>query len=274
MKQEGAIRTQYVPTAHTETLSQTGLRFLPEALLVGVGYLIYSQVRGLAADRTGDALDTALWIVDLERNLGLFEELALQQLVLGTDWLIEPFNLVYFYGMFPLIVPTALWLFWRHPPTYTLLRNAFLISGAIAVCFYLLTPTMPPRLLPGFGFVDTALGHPLVPNYSSIPGVNHYAALPSMHVGWNFLVTVGLAGTLGRKWLRVTVLAIPLTMFLATVVTGNHYFFDGVAGLLVASTGIGFALLLERKFSSAPGRSLPQLRANSQTPFGPSPEQG
>lgn len=246
------------PQAQSRT--STGLRFLPEVLVVGLGYFIYSQVRGLAAERTNDAFDTALWIVDLERNLGLFEELALQRLVLGSGWLIEPFNIVYFYGLFPMIIPTAIWLFLKHYPTYVLLRNAFLISGAIAVCFYLLTPTMPPRLLPGFGFVDTALNHPLVPTYSSIPGVNHYAALPSMHVGWNFLVTMGLVGTLTRGWLRVLVLAIPLTMFFSTVVTGNHYFFDGLAGMAVASMAIGIALLLEKRISANPGRSLPMLR--------------
>lgn len=231
---------------------------------MGLGYLVYSQVRGLAADRTTDAFETALWIIDLERNLGLFEELALQQLVLQTGGLIEPFNIVYFYGLFPLIIPTAIWLFLSHRPTYVLLRNAFLISGGIAVCFYLLTPTMPPRLLPGFGFVDTALNHPLVPTYSSIPGVNHYAALPSMHVGWNFLVTLGLVGTLGRTWLRFTVLAIPVTMFFSTVVTGNHYFFDGVAGLVVASAGLGVAMVIEKRFSSGGDRALPMLRRRSR----------
>lgn len=214
----------------------------------------------MAADRTADAFQTALWIVDLERNLGLFKELALQELILSTEGLIEPFNLVYFYGLFPLLIPTAIWLFIKHRPTYILLRNAFLISGGIAVVFYLVTPTMPPRLLPGFGFVDTALGHPLVPTYSSIPGVNHYAALPSMHVGWNFLVTLGLIGTIARPWLRITVLIVPLTMFFSTVVTGNHYFFDGIAGIAVASAGILMALVIEKKLSSNPGLSLPSFR--------------
>jgi len=259
------LNSRTAPNHRTEALPRIGLRFLPEVLVVGLGYLIYSQVRGLAADRTADAFQTALWIVDLERNLGLFEELELQKLVLSTGGLIEPFNIVYFYGLFPLIIPTALYLFLKHRPTYVLLRNAFLISGGIAVCFYLLTPTMPPRLLPDFGFVDTALGHPLVPTYSSIPGVNHYAALPSMHVGWNFLVTLGLVGTLGKRWMRVAVLGAPLGMFFSTVVTGNHYFFDGFAGLAVASTGIIIALQLEKRFSSRPGRSLPYLRPKAAT---------
>jgi membrane-associated phospholipid phosphatase len=49
-------------------------------------------------------------------------------------------------------------------------------------------------------------------------------------------------------------------MFFSTVVTGNHYFFDGLAGVTIASTGILISLVLERRFSSAPGRSLPRLR--------------
>ena len=52
------------------------------------------------------------------------------------------------------------------------------------------------------------------------------------------LVTLGLVGTVHARWLRVAVLIIPLTMFFSTVVTGNHYFFDGLAGMTIASTGI------------------------------------
>jgi membrane-associated phospholipid phosphatase len=260
------LNSRNAAKTRTESASQAGFRFIPEVLLVGLGYLIYSQVRGLAADRATDALQNALWIVDFERHLGLFKELSLQQRILGHGDLIEPFNLIYFYGLFPLIIPTAIWLYVKQRPTYVLLRNAFLISGGIAVIFYTLTPAMPPRLLPGFGFVDTALGHPLVPSYSSIPGVNHYAALPSMHVGWNFLIALGLVGTIQRRFLRFAILIVPLTMFFSTVITGNHYFFDGFAGMTVASLGILIALLIEKKFSANPGRSLPNLRGRQREP--------
>jgi len=258
------LSSRTAANSRAENASQVGLRFLPEVLVVGLGYFIYSQVRGLAADRTADALQTALWIIDLERHLGFFKELALQQRVLAVKGLIEPFNFIYFYGLFPLIIPTAIWLFLRHRPTYVVMRNAFLISGGIAVVFYLLTPCMPPRLLPGFNFVDTALGRSWVPSYSSIPGVNHYAALPSMHVGWNLLVAIGLAGTVGARWLRRAVLVIPLLMLVSTVVTGNHYFFDGIAGMSIASAGLAVALLIEKKFASNPGASLPNLRSSVQ----------
>ena len=120
---------------------------LLEVLLVGLGYLIYSQVRGLAGDRVVDAFANAYRIVTFEQDLGIFTELAWQAAVLPHDALVQFFNLVYFYGLFPLLLPTAIWLYFRRPRIYSLARNAFLVSGTIAVCFYLVLPTAPPRLL-------------------------------------------------------------------------------------------------------------------------------
>jgi membrane-associated phospholipid phosphatase len=50
----------------------------------------------------------------------------------------------------------------------------------------------------------------------------------------------------GLRW-RILVLAIPVIMFTATVVTGNHYFLDGLLGMIVASTGLGIALALHSR---------------------------
>jgi membrane-associated phospholipid phosphatase len=221
-------------------------RFLREVLLVGIGYLIYSQVRGLAANRTLEAFENAYKIVDLEEKLGIFKELALQTLILPHNALIDVFNLIYFYGLFPLLVPTAVWLFVKRPAVYTILRNAFLSSGAIAVLFYLTLPTAPPRLLGGMGFVDT-LSRSFTPSYESIPGVNHFAALPSMHVGWNLLTVVGIYLALKGVRVRWLILGFPVAMMTATVVTGNHYFIDGLLGLVVAMLGLSFAFWLDRR---------------------------
>jgi hypothetical protein len=224
------------------------VRFLQEVLIVGLGYLIYSQVRGIAADRVVDAFSNAYRIVELEQNLGIFEELALQTLVLPHEALVHAFNLIYFYGLFPFLLPTAIWLYWKRPSVYILARNAFLLSGAIAVIFYIVLPTAPPRFI-GMGHIDTvvAFGTNFTPTYSSIPGVNHFAALPSMHVGWNFLTAMAIYLALhGLRW-RILVLAIPVIMFTATVVTGNHYFLDGLLGMIVASTGLGIALALHSR---------------------------
>ena len=217
---------------------------LQELLFVGVAYLIYSQVRGLAGDRVVDAFLNGHRMVRLEQDLGIFQELALQTYVMSHDFLIDLANFVYFYGFFPLLIPTAVWLYLRRPHVYILARNAFLLSGAIAVFFYLLVPTAPPRLM-DLGFIDT-LGRSLTPSYSSMPGVNHYAAVPSMHVGWSFLTATSLFLGLRGYPFRYLAFVLPLAMFAATVVTGNHYFLDGALGICVAVTGLTLSVIIHR----------------------------
>src|SRR5688572_13331148 len=90
-------------------------RFLQEIAIVGVGYLVYSQVRGLAGDRDFDAFTNGRRIVEIEQSLGIFKELALQAWVLPHDALVDLFNMIYFYGLFPLLLPTAIWLYFRRP---------------------------------------------------------------------------------------------------------------------------------------------------------------
>lgn len=218
-------------------------RLFSEILIVGLGYLVYSQVRGLAADRVTDAFANGHNIVHIERDIGIFEELAIQTWVLSHDLLVDIFNVIYFYGLFPLLLPTAVFLFWKRPAIYVLARNAFLISGAIAVCFYLMLPTAPPRLLE-IGLIDT-LNQSFTPTYDSIPGVNPYAALPSMHVGWNFLTAVVLVMALGQFRGRYLLFLLPVAMFTATVATGNHYFLDGLLGVAIAGVALLIALRIK-----------------------------
>jgi hypothetical protein len=215
--------------------------FVREMLLLAIAYTVYSQVRGLAADRVDDAFRNAFSIIHLERDIGIFWESAFQALVLSEGWLEHFFNVFYFYGFFPLIIPTAIWLFWKRPHVYILTRNAFLISGAIAVVFFLVLPTAPPRLIGGFA--DT-LGRSMTPSYESLPGVNQFAALPSMHVGWNFLIAMGLYLGLANFRFRWIVFILPVLMISATVATGNHYIVDGLLGMAVAFSGLRLAIYI------------------------------
>jgi hypothetical protein len=226
-----------------------------------LGYLVYSQVRGMAGNRVVDAFSNGRAIVELERDIGIFVELTVQAFILPHDFLVDVFNFIYFYGLFPLLLPTAAWLFLKRPRVYNLTRNAFLASGGIAVIFFLLLPTAPPRLM-GMGFIDT-LGQSFVLTHNSIPGVNHFAALPSMHVGWNFLTAVALYLALDGHRGRSLVLLLPVAMFTATVVTGNHYVLDGALGLIVAMAGLGVATQIERFLARREGRRLPAQAPSS-----------
>ncbi|HEU0072534.1 MAG TPA: phosphatase PAP2 family protein [Dehalococcoidia bacterium] len=252
-------------TTSTDTDRGGRTRILYEVLFVALGYLVYSQVRGLAGDRVYEAFINAYNLVHIERELGIFREVTLQRWVLPNATLVDFFNMVYFWLFFPFVIPSAIWLYIKRPRTYELARNAFLISGAIAVIFFLLLPTAPPRFLGHMGFIDT-LNQSFTPSYSSIPGVNHYAAVPSMHVGWTFLLAVALYQAFKGWPVRGVVFAIPALMWTATIVTGNHYFLDGVLGLLVALVALRIALVIQRRgmtLPAAPALEYAQLEAPS-----------
>ncbi len=222
----------------------TRIRLLRELIIVAVGYGVYSQVRGLASNRVVDAFYNGYRVVQIEKDLGIFKEVALQTLILPHNALVDLFNVIYVYGLFPLLIPTAAWLFIKKPDVYLLARNAFLISGFIGVIFFIIVPTAPPRLI-GMGLVDT-LGQSLTPTYEALPGVNHFAAVPSMHVGWNFLTAVAIYMAATGFRLRWIVLILPVVMLFSTVITGNHYFLDGMLGIVVAAIGLWLAVLLKR----------------------------
>jgi membrane-associated phospholipid phosphatase len=238
-------------TTSTDTTRSGRTKILYEVLFVALGYLVYSQVRGLAGDRVYEAFINAYNLVDIEQKLGIFREVTLQRWILPNATLVDFFNMIYFWMFFPFVIPSAIWLYVKRPRTYELARNAFLISGGIAVIFFLLLPTAPPRLLGHLGFIDT-LNQSFTPSYSSIPGVNHYAAVPSMHVGWTFLLAVALYQAFKGWPVRGVVFVIPAVMWTATIVTGNHYFLDGVLGLLVALVALRIALFIQSRGMTLP----------------------
>jgi hypothetical protein len=184
-------------------------------------------------------------IIHLEESLGIFWEVELQAWAMSLDGLDVVLANYYLFGHLPVICVAAVWLYFSHRPQYLLLRNAFLLSGALALFFYVNYPTAPPRLLPddlGFGFVDTVVeeyddSRPLTPSWF----VNEYAAFPSMHIGWNLLVGIALWMATKNPWVRVFAVVMPFLMFADIVLTANHYFLDAVAGAAVMAAGLALA---------------------------------
>lgn len=219
-------------------------RYVREPLLMAVAYALYYLVRSHAAERTVDAFKNAGQLVRLERDIGLFKELSLQAAILPYEGLIHLFNVIYFYGHFPLIIIVGACLFWKSPPLYSLIRNSFLASGAIALVVFVLFPVAPPRLI-GAGFIDT-LQFTVALTYDNSPGVNELAAVPSMHVGWNLLLALGLFLCFRNPAMRGLALLLPPAMILSTVVTGNHYLVDAPLGIMTALSGLVIALVIRR----------------------------
>ncbi|MBI2760409.1 MAG: inositol phosphorylceramide synthase [Chloroflexi bacterium] len=135
----------------------------------------------------------------------------------------------------------------RRPDVYRLTRDAFLGSAVIGLICYRVFPVAPPRLAEDHDFVDTMQEYSKVSYQAQSlgPFVNPYAAVPSLHFGWSFLMSVALLLARPRTW-WTWLLAIvqPALMFLAIVATANHWVLDAVAGLVVCGAGlIGAAAL-------------------------------
>lgn len=223
-------------------------RGLRELLLVCGGLLIYYLIRGYVADELPEARAHALGIVHLEQTLRFFWEPYLQR-VLSAGWIqIQFWNGIYFWAHAPVIAGVGVWLYLNHRRHYALLRNAFLVSAVMGLVIYWLYPVAPPRLLAGFGFVDT------MQRYSSLsyqaqslkPFVNPYAAVPSLHFGWSMLIGVGLILALRRPLGWALGILLPVLMFFAIFATANHFMFDALAGFGVCLVSLMAALLFRR----------------------------
>jgi hypothetical protein len=224
-----------------------GMKDGAEIFLLGSALPLYYLVRGITNTdtRLDQAVQRGVDIIRVEQSLGIFWEVQLQSWVLSYGWLVSFLNAFYLYGHLPIIGALAVWMYFWHRPQYLVMRNAFLISGAIALIFYVNFPTAPPRLLPhelGYGFVDTIFqeynkSRPDTPSWF----VNEYAAFPSMHIGWNLLVGISLWLATRNAFMRAFGVLMPFTMFCVIILTGNHYLLDALAGILVMLIGLGIA---------------------------------
>ncbi|BCB89540.1 phosphatase PAP2 family protein [Phytohabitans suffuscus] len=208
--------------------------FLQQVLIVVGAVVAYFGVRGLTEGDADTAVRNARRVVAVERALGLHWEGRLQESVLGLPFAGTFFNWVYVYGHWPLITVVLCWLAIRHRQVFLRLRNAMLLSGGIGIFVFAALPVAPPRLA-GLGLVDTVTERSNAYRVLQPPAfTNQYAALPSLHAGWNLVISVAVILATRRLWLRVLAVAVTLSMDAAVVLTANHYLLDVVAGLALA----------------------------------------
>ncbi len=215
-------------------------RLFLEALFIVAAYALYLLVRGSVGGRQSEAFDNAARVIDVEQKLHLFWEADLQAAVLhrgAAEWLV---NTTYVWGHLPVIIAVALWVYAFHRSQYSLYRNAFLISGALGLLAFWLVPTAPPRFLPQWGFVDTVSSSTSYYIWQPPALVNQYAALPSLHFGWNVLVAAAVVGNLRWRW-RYAALLMPAAMGAAAVFSADHFFLDLAGGAVVAFLGLWLA---------------------------------
>jgi hypothetical protein len=101
--------------------------------------------------------------------------------------------------------------------------------------------------MPEFGFTNTIVDAQSYYLFQNPKIVNQYAAMPSLHYGWDLLVAIAIwVNTRTRVGLLIAAV-MPLFMLGGIVLTANHYFLDAAAGAAVALMGLGIAYAIRMR---------------------------
>ena len=139
-------------------------------------------------------------------------------------------------------------------------------------------PVAPPRLA-GLGLIDTVTEHSSAYRVLQPPAfVNQYAAMPSLHVGWDLLMGLAVYTYARHVAVRIAGLALPVLMVSPVLLTANHYVIDAAVGAALVLASMAAARRIERRRSTRPrdgprtgrGRD-PRQRAGGPVTDGASP---
>lgn len=220
---------------------------LGQTALVALLVFVYFEVRGLTEGSTADAVANAHKILDLEQRLHIDFEGAMQNRITESDVLVDAANWIYIWGHWPVIIVTMIWLLLRHTDNFRRLRDAMMISGAVGMVIFARFPVAPPRLA-DVGMVDTVSEKSHAYRVLQPPNfTNQYAAMPSLHVGWDLLVGIAIVTSASTLLLKAVGCILPILMMLAVTLTANHYVLDVLAGISLVLVAHVIALALERR---------------------------
>src|SRR3954453_5300334 len=196
------------------------------ALILGL-YALWQVALNMLVVHTGGATERAMWIWRAERRVHLPSEVALQRAALHHPDLVKACNDYYSIVHFPALILLLAWLLARHRDRYWSAITTLILTTGICALVQAV-PVAPPRFLPGLGFVDPGLLFSRS-DYGaagmSDPG--QLIAMPSVHYAWAIMVSGLAIGATRSRW-RWLVLAHPVATALVVVITGNHFWLDGI----------------------------------------------
>jgi membrane-associated phospholipid phosphatase len=221
-----------------------GRRVLPRGyadfgvqLLIWFGFLAAYQVARGVADRDPTRAFSNGWrVIDIEQRLTGLGELTLQGWTQSSRVLETLVSWTYWNSEFTVIGLALLWVYLRHNASFTRFRNTILVANILGLIGYVLLPTAPPRFFTSIGFIDTV---------GQFGGLNHgsglvelaanpYAAMPSLHAADALIVGVVLASVVRRPIFKAVWLLWPAWVWFAVMATGNHFWLDVLAGIVLA----------------------------------------
>jgi membrane-associated phospholipid phosphatase len=221
-------------------------------LLIWFGFLAAYQVARGVADRDPTRAFANGWrVIDLEQRFAGLGELTLQGWTQSSRVLETLVSWTYWNSEFTVIGLALLWVYFRRNAAFTRFRNTILLANVLGLLGYVFLPTAPPRLFTQMGFTDTL---------SQFGGLNHgsglvelasnpYAAMPSLHAADALIAGVILASVVRRPVWKAVWILWPAWVWFAVMATGNHFWLDVVAGIVLAV--ISLAIVYRARFKSA-----------------------
>ena len=201
-----------------------------ELISIGIGYGLYSLVRLLSPHRLVASYDHAHEVLNIEKALGIFHEVPLNEFLIKHSTLVV-FSSYWYATAHFVVTPLVLAWLWRHRGwAYPMLRSSIVIATVSALVVYAAWPLAPPRFVLGGQVTDTVMTHPVWwAKEGAAEFVNEYAAMPSLHVGWAVWCAIAIVAVLQTPWRHLAWLY-PITTTLVVAATANHYFLDAIAG--------------------------------------------
>lgn len=222
--------------------------FAREFAVVMALQALWQYVGRTVRTRSAGAFERAQEIDDLQRTLHLPSELALQHAVLAHEWLVQAMNVYYATVHLDGTFVFLFWVWWKRRDAFRRLRNTLVVTTLTCLLLQMI-PVAPPRLLPGAGFVDTGLqfGQSVYGPYGSgLP--TQLTAMPSLHIGWAFIVAWYLTELGSNKaWKSLGWIHLAIT-FVVITATANHWWLDGVAAIAVVLVVLGLQALVARQY--------------------------
>lgn len=228
------------------TSTQRSSRLLPRGLgdlifqiSLWLGFvLVYRLARGVA-DHGGSvtpvAKENARHVIAFENAVNALFEQSLQKVLLSSRILVELAAATYWLSQFVVLGFALLFVYFRHTESFTRFRNWLMLANGIGLIGYVLLPTAPPRMFPNLGFLDIEAVFSGLTTSSKGVGAfaNPYAAMPSLHAADALIVGISMAFVCRRLWAKVLWCLWPPWVWFTVMATGNHFWLDCLAGVLV-----------------------------------------
>jgi hypothetical protein len=235
----------------SERLLPRGLRDLVFQISLWLGFVLVYRLAWGIADHGGAvtpvARENARHVIAFENHVNALFEQSLQKLLLSSRLLVDLAAATYWLSQFVVLGFALLWVYFRQTESFSRFRNWLMLANVIGLVGFVLIPTAPPRMFPNLGFLDIeALFSGLTTSSKGVSAfANPYAAMPSLHAADALIVGISMAFVCRRLWAKVLWLLWPPWVWFTVMATGNHFWLDCLAGVLVT---LAAAPVVDKRF--------------------------